>query len=129
MGGQGSLMHVRSEGWPVWLDPTDKPLLLKLLKTLILVLIERCQNTQCTQFVADGATEQQTSQGAHADPCPPSTNNHIFFYITWMARCVCATYLENTLHRDALCKKASQLRQCDALGNVLLGNLQSCHPW
>ena len=36
-----------SEGWPVWSDPTDKLLLLKLLKNLMLVLTERCQNTQC----------------------------------------------------------------------------------
>ncbi|KAK3506915.1 hypothetical protein QTP70_031190, partial [Hemibagrus guttatus] len=40
-------MQVESEGWPVWSDPTDELLLLRLLKKLILVLIERCQNTQC----------------------------------------------------------------------------------
>ena len=28
--------------------------------------------------------------------------NHVFFYITWMAECVCVTYLENTWHQDAL---------------------------
>ena len=28
MGGQGSLMHVGSEGWHVWSDPTDELLLL-----------------------------------------------------------------------------------------------------
>ncbi len=32
IGGQGSLMHVGSKGWPMWSDPTDKLLLLKLLK-------------------------------------------------------------------------------------------------
>ena len=46
MGGQGSLMHVGSEGWPVWSDQTDELLELKLLKKLMLVLIERAQNTQ-----------------------------------------------------------------------------------
>ena len=40
-------MHGGSEGWPAWSDPTDELLLLKLLKKLMLVLIERCQNTQC----------------------------------------------------------------------------------
>lgn len=31
MGSQGLLMHVGSEGWSVWSDPTDELLLLKLL--------------------------------------------------------------------------------------------------
>ena len=35
-------MHLGSEGWPVWSDPTDELLWLKLLKKLMLVLIERC---------------------------------------------------------------------------------------
>uniref|UniRef100_A0AAY5JYT4 Cadherin domain-containing protein n=1 Tax=Esox lucius TaxID=8010 RepID=A0AAY5JYT4_ESOLU len=35
-------------------------------------------------------------------------------------------YLENSWHQDALWE-ASRWRQCDALGNVLLGNLGSCH--
>ena len=39
MGGQGSWMHVGSEGWPVWLDPTDKLLLIKLLKRFMLILM------------------------------------------------------------------------------------------
>ena len=47
MGGQDSLMHVGSEGWPMWSDPTDDALLPKLLKKLMLVLLDRCQNTQC----------------------------------------------------------------------------------
>ena len=38
--------HVGNEDWPVWSDPIDKLLLLKLLKKFMLVLIERCQNTQ-----------------------------------------------------------------------------------
>ena len=48
--------------------------------------------------------------------------NHVFFHITWMAVCVCIT----GIHYG---KKASWLRQCDALGNVLLGNLGSCHSY
>ena len=32
-------------------------------------------------------------------------------------------------HRMHYGKKASRRRWCDALGNVLLGNLGSCHPW
>ncbi|KAK3556078.1 hypothetical protein QTP70_004374 [Hemibagrus guttatus] len=43
MGGQGSLMHMGSEGWLVWSDPTDELLLHKLLKKLMQVLIEREQ--------------------------------------------------------------------------------------
>ncbi|KAK3570928.1 hypothetical protein QTP86_030463, partial [Hemibagrus guttatus] len=41
--------------------------------------------------------------------------------------CVCAAYLGNTWHQDALREDGKQ-RQCHALGNVLLGNLGSCHP-
>ena len=44
---QGSLMHVGSEGWPVLSDPIEELLELKLLKKLMLVPTERCQNTQC----------------------------------------------------------------------------------
>ena len=40
-------MHMANEGWPGWSDPTDELLELKLLKKFMLVLIERCQNTQC----------------------------------------------------------------------------------
>ena len=40
MGSLGSLMHVGSEGWPVWFDPTDELLLLKLLKRLMLTLMD-----------------------------------------------------------------------------------------
>ena len=71
MGSQGSLIPVGSIGWPVWSDPTDKLLLLTLLKKLMLVLIQRCQNTQCAlQFVVYGAAKPQTNQGVQADPCP-----------------------------------------------------------
>ena len=47
MDGQDLSMHVGSEGWPVWSDPTDELLLLILLRKLILVLIERCQKNHC----------------------------------------------------------------------------------
>lgn len=40
----------------------------------------------------------------------PTLMNHVFFYIFWLARCMCVTYLGNTWHQDAL-----------------LGNLGSCH--
>ena len=63
-------MHVGNKDWPVWSDPTDELLLLKLLKRLMLVLIERMH---CGE-------------------------------------------------------KESWQRPCGALGNVLLGNLGSCHP-
>lgn len=36
-----------SKDWLAWSDPTDKLQLLKLLKKCMLILIERCQNTQC----------------------------------------------------------------------------------
>ena len=62
-------MHVGNEGWPVWSNPTDKLLLLKLLE-LMLVLIERCQNTQCISLLSMGLHSCRPGQGAHADPCP-----------------------------------------------------------
>ena len=43
---RGSLMHMGSEGWPVLFDPIEELLELKLMKQLMLVLIERSQNTQ-----------------------------------------------------------------------------------
>ncbi|ROL43068.1 Rho guanine nucleotide exchange factor 2 [Anabarilius grahami] len=47
--GHGRLRLI--EGWPVWSDPTDELLKLKLLKKIMLVLIERCQNTQCISLL------------------------------------------------------------------------------
>ncbi|ROI38969.1 hypothetical protein DPX16_1675 [Anabarilius grahami] len=53
---EGTVVNRRQgHGWPrlidargtVWSDPKDELLQLKLLKKLMLVLIERCQNTQC----------------------------------------------------------------------------------
>lgn len=35
-------LSLKSKGWPVWSDPADELLQLKLPKRLALVLIERC---------------------------------------------------------------------------------------
>ena len=50
----------------------------------------------------------------------PGLMNHVFFYITWMAGCVCVAYLGNTWYQDALweeCKPAEavwRFGQCSA---------------
>ena len=125
MGGQGSMMHVGSEGWPLWSDPTDELLLLKLLKKLILVLTERCPNTHCIAICCiQGciaaeqsecpcwplSTDENATMGTWASKLDHGAMeegglivmNHILFYITWMARCVCVAYLGNKWHQDAL---------------------------
>ena len=117
--GQGSLMHVGSEGWPEWSDPTDELLLLKLLKKLMLVLIEKCQNTQCITIccVWDCIAANQSGcpywplstaesgKNGHVsirtEPQPngrrwPGLMNQVFFYITWMAGCVCVLLTRGT---------------------------------
>ena len=121
LGDQESLMHVGHKGWS---DPTAELLLLKLLKKLMRVLIERCQNTQCIAvcciwscIAADHlgctfwplSTTESTNNGNVSIRTGPWSNgrwpglmNHVFFYITWMARCVCVAYLGNTSHQDAL---------------------------
>ena len=143
-----------SEGWPMWSDPTES-LLLKLLKKLRLFLIERCQNTQQQLFFFFFCVWGCIATDQSGCPCwPPSTvesannghmsirtgpqsngrrwsglMNHVFYYIRWMAGCVCLSLTLGThgtrMHYG---KKASWRRQCDAFGNVLLGNLGSCHP-
>ena len=65
MGYQGSLMHVGSEGWPAWSNTTDKLLLLKLLKKLMLVLIERCIHSALQVVVYGDARLGMLT------PCPP----------------------------------------------------------
>lgn len=40
------LIDAGSKGWPVWSNPAEKLLQLKLQRKLMLVLIEMCQNTQ-----------------------------------------------------------------------------------
>lgn len=42
--GQGSLMHAGCEGRPMWSDPINNLLSLRLLKKLMLVLIDRYHN-------------------------------------------------------------------------------------
>lgn len=92
------------------------------LKLLLLVLIENCQSKQHISLLHIGL---QSSQGAHVEPwlLPKApikghmTNkivtrrngrlwsdlmNHVFFYITWLARCLHIAYLGNTWHHDAL---------------------------
>ena len=147
-GGQGSVKNVGSEGWPVWSYPTNELQLNKLM----LVLIERCQNTQCivvccswgcivadqsgcpcwplsiTESGSNGHVSIRTGSWSNGRGWP-GLMNHVFFYITWMARCVCISYLGNTWYQELhYRKKASWQRQCDALADVLLGNLGSCHP-
>ncbi len=113
------------------------------------ILMERSLNTQCIAFcyvwgctAVDQSgcpcwplsTVESANNGCVSIRAGPQSNgirwpgliNHVFFYITWMAMCV--SYLGKTWHQDALVKKASGQRQCDALGIVLLGNLGSCHP-
>ena len=47
--------------------------MLKLLKKIMLVLIERCLSTQCITVFAYGVADPQAHQGAHADACPAPT--------------------------------------------------------
>ena len=154
MTSQASLMyvgHVGNEGWPVWSDPTDELPLIKLLKKLMLVLIERCQNTQCITVccvwgcIATDQSEcpcwplstaKSANNGHISIRTGPQSNarkwpgliSHIFFYMTWMTGCVC--HIPGGTHGTKMyCgRKASRWRLCDALGNVLLGNLGFCHP-
>ena len=67
----------------------------------------------------------------------PGLRNLVFFYITWMARCMSVlswgTHGTRLHHSASHCLHwpaflASQRRQCDALGNALLGNQGTCHP-
>ncbi|KAK3544669.1 hypothetical protein QTP86_026149, partial [Hemibagrus guttatus] len=66
--GHGWPRHMGSEGWPVWSDPTDELLLLKLLQTLMLVLIERCQNTQCITVCCVWGCIATDQPGQHMGP-------------------------------------------------------------
>ena len=90
--------------------PNDELLLLKMLKKLMLVLIERCQNTQgitvcciwgciatdqsgcpCwplspTESINNGYMSIRT--GPHGNRSRwPGLMNHVFFYITWVHVC------------------------------------------
>ena len=144
-------MKFGSEGWSVWSDPTDKLLLLKLWKKLM--LIESGLNTHCIAVccllgcIAAGqprwpywplATTESGNNGYVSIRTWPQSNgrkwpglmNHISFYIMWMAGCVCVTYLGNMWHEDALWEEGNQQRQGEALCSVLMGNLPtwSCRP-
>ena len=119
MGGQGSLMPVGSKGWPVEFE------ILKLLKRLMLVLLERCQNTQCIAvcciwryiateqsgcpcwplFSAKSANNVHMRIGTRPQSDGkrwPGLMNHVFFDIMWIVWCVFVTYLGNTWHQNAL---------------------------
>ncbi|KAF7641348.1 hypothetical protein LDENG_00283840, partial [Lucifuga dentata] len=56
----------------------------------------------------------------------PGLMNQVFFDIMWTAGCVCVVYLEKRCTKMHYEKKVSWWRQCDDLGDVLLGNLESC---
>ena len=112
-----------SKGRTMRYNPTDELLMLKLLKKLMLVLTERCQNTMCIAVccvlgrsgqsgcpcwcpaTTDRANNRQVSirTGPHSSGRRwPGLMNHVFFYITRMAGCMCIAYLGNTWHQDAL---------------------------
>lgn len=65
MSDQGSFIHVGSEAWSVWSDSTNELLSLKLPK-FILVLIGRCQNTQCIKVCCVGG---YTTADQSRHPC------------------------------------------------------------
>ena len=141
----GSLMHAGSEGWPVWSNPTDKLLLLKLLKKLMLVLIERCQNIQCITVCCVWGCIAADQSGC---PCwPPKIKQWAHAHQNWTSvqwkkvACLMNNFsltsrgwqvasLTWGTHgiRMHYGKKARRRRQCNALDNVLLGNLESCGP-
>ena len=91
----------------MWSDPLDEILLIKLLKKIMFVLIERCQNRQCIAVccvwgctAADQSrcpcwplsTDESTNNGHVNIRTGPWSNgrrwpglmNHIFFYVKWM---------------------------------------------
>ena len=55
MGDQDSMMHVESEGRPMWSDPTDELRLLKLLKMSMPVRKKGVRKHIASQFLACGA--------------------------------------------------------------------------
>ncbi|KAK3524392.1 hypothetical protein QTP70_028003 [Hemibagrus guttatus] len=46
----------------------------------------------------------------------PGLMNHISFYITWMAGCVCIAYLGNTWHQDALWEEGEPAEAVSCFG-------------
>ena len=83
MGGHGSLMHVGSKGRAVWSDPTDELMFFKLLKKLMLVLIERYQNTQCITVCCVWGCIATDQTGC---PCWPLSSQNVPTVSTWAWR-------------------------------------------
>ncbi|KAK3555028.1 hypothetical protein QTP86_005693 [Hemibagrus guttatus] len=52
--------------------------------------------------------------------------NHVFFYITWMAECVCVSYLGNTWHQDALWEEGGLAEAVSCFGQCSAG--KPCGP-
>lgn len=94
-------------------------------KKFMLVLIEICHNTQSITvcwvwdcLAADWSgfpcwpllTTETTTNAPVSIRTGPQSNegkwfslmNHIFFYIMWIARCLCVDYLGNTRHQDPI---------------------------
>ena len=143
-------MRMGNKGWPVWSDPTDELLMLKLLKKLVVVLIERCQNTKCIAVCCIWGCIAANQSGC---PCWHLSTAESTTMIMWASELghgameegglvwyimfsftsrgwpgVCASHTWGThgtrMHYG---KKGGRRSQCDALGNILLGNLGSCH--
>lgn len=58
----------------------------------------------------------------------PDMMNHVFLYILWTPRCISVCQKGNTWNQDELWGKRKSTRQSRCvLGNVLLGNFDSCH--
>ena len=153
---EGTVVNQQQDrGWPHWCTRTVKagpfgPIQQKskLLKKLMLVLIERCQNTQCIAVCCLWECIATDKSGC---PCWPlytaeSANNghvsirtgpwsngrtwpglmkHVYFYITWIA-CVsmCVAYLKNTRHQDSLCENGKLVEAVWCFGQCSAGK-----PW
>ena len=134
-------MHVGSEGCPVWSDPTDELLLLKLLKKLVLVLTERCQNTQCVIVCCIWGCIGADQSGC---PCWPLTTTEKanswhraselhhgvmeeggLAYITFsFTSCGWLAYLGSTWHHDALWEEGQLAEAVWCFGQCSAGK-----PW
>ena len=144
---KGLLMHVGSEGCPGWSDRTDTLLLLKLLKKLMLALIERCQNTQCitvcwvwgciaaeqSGWLCWPLSTTECTNNGHVSIRNgtrsnwrrwPGLMNHIFFYTTLMAGCASVAYLGNTKHQGALWEEGKPAEAVWGFGQCSAGK-----PW
>lgn len=103
VGGRGSLMHARSDAWPVWFDPMDELLQLKLTRTsccrLPVLTSVHCQSTNNGHMsLSSGPQRWVTFSGASRGRLS-----------------VCASLTcETPGTRVHYGMKASQQRQCDA---------------